>query len=350
MFDYMVECNDLDDIMRHHGLVLPIDMTFIKEIIKGWSPEDHPPVGRPDKRFLYEIVANKRNEVDVDKFDYLSRDAHYLGIKASFDHLRFIQFARVCKVDGIQQICARDKEVNNLYDLFHLRYLLHRRACQHKVKNSIESMILEAFEKANEHIQIEGSGGLMFTLSTAIDDPEAYTKLTDHVYEQILHSSNMDLNDAREILEKIVSRQHYRCLGETKPPDAMIVEWRRALQDSRASVEKAMIHRWRREVFEACVRQNDGLTADDFDVHFVKIDYGMGVQNPITKMRFYSKRDQERAVQLTSSQASIFEPTCFSGQLITVYCKKIDETSLNDARDHFIKWCGDNNCPNPEMH
>ena len=32
-----------------------------------------------------QIVANKRNEIDVDKFDYFARDCHHLGIPNSFD-------------------------------------------------------------------------------------------------------------------------------------------------------------------------------------------------------------------------------------------------------------------------
>lgn len=40
------------------------------------------------------------------------------------------------------------------------------------------SRITEAFLKADKHIQIQGSEGKMFTLSTAIDDMEAYVKLT----------------------------------------------------------------------------------------------------------------------------------------------------------------------------
>ena len=35
---------------------------------------------------LFKIVANKRTGIDVDKFDYFSRDCHSLGIKSSFDH------------------------------------------------------------------------------------------------------------------------------------------------------------------------------------------------------------------------------------------------------------------------
>lgn len=40
------------------------------------------------------------------------------------------------------------------------------------------SRITEAFLKADPHILIEGSGGNVFTISTAIEDMTAYTKLT----------------------------------------------------------------------------------------------------------------------------------------------------------------------------
>ena len=40
------------------------------------------------------------------------------------------------------------------------------------------SRIADALVKANEHIKIEGSGGEMFRMSEAIDDMEAYSKLT----------------------------------------------------------------------------------------------------------------------------------------------------------------------------
>ncbi|XP_078026099.1 deoxynucleoside triphosphate triphosphohydrolase SAMHD1-like [Epinephelus lanceolatus] len=189
MFDHLVKCNGLEEEMKKYSLV-PQDQTFIKEMIAGplkkrqgelqtKTVDEWPYKGRPqDKSFLYEIVANKTNGIDVDKFDYLSRDCYHLGIRNNFDHLRFLKFARVCEVDGQKHICTRDKEVINLYDLFHTRNGLHRRACQHRVHSIIENMIAEAFVKADEHIQIEGSGGKMFTLSTAIDDMEAFTKLT----------------------------------------------------------------------------------------------------------------------------------------------------------------------------
>ncbi|TDG96858.1 hypothetical protein EPR50_G00234320 [Perca flavescens] len=152
------------------------------------------------------------------RFEHSIGDCYHLGMKNNFDHLRFIQFARVIKVekDGLNHICSRDKEVGNLYDMFYTRNCLHRRAYQHRVNKIIEYMITEAFLKADKLIEIEGSGGIK-SLSTAKDDMEAYTKLTDHVFEQILNSSSADLAEAKKILEKIISRKHYKFLGDIRP-------------------------------------------------------------------------------------------------------------------------------------
>lgn len=108
MFDHLVESNNLEPMMTNHGLVLEEDLVFIKELIVGplnsqaasdevspahvnqsvssllqqsmsnatvvLSSPQWPYEGRTeDKSFLYEIVANKTNGIDVDKFDYFAR-------------------------------------------------------------------------------------------------------------------------------------------------------------------------------------------------------------------------------------------------------------------------------------
>ncbi|KAI5619930.1 deoxynucleoside triphosphate triphosphohydrolase SAMHD1 isoform X1 [Silurus asotus] len=214
--------------------------------------------------------------IDTPQFQRL-RDSYHLGIRNSSDHLRFLKFARVCEVNGkriicardkkvqvigskadakeagkkgcaelnreadsgsrfretIQGadsgsrwkriICARDKEVHDLYEMFHTRHTLHRRAYQHRVTKIIEEMISEALVKADPHIEIEGSKKKKFKMSEAIDDMEAYTKLTDHVFEQILYSSDPKLNEAQSILKNILCRRLYKCVGQTTPKTAIYV-------------------------------------------------------------------------------------------------------------------------------
>ncbi|XP_029291592.1 deoxynucleoside triphosphate triphosphohydrolase SAMHD1-like [Cottoperca gobio] len=343
MFDHLVKANGLKPVMEQHGLVLPEDLEFIKEQIAG--PPDTIPVqkwpykGRPeDKSFLYEIVANKRNGIDVDKWDYFARDCYHLGIQNNFDYRRFLKFARVCEVDGQKHICTRDKEVGNLYDMFHTRNCLHRRAYQHKVGNIIETMITEAFLKADKHIQIEGSEGKMFTLSTAIDDMEAYTKLTDQVFEQILYSSSKELAESRQILHNITCRRLYKCLGQTQAekPIAVtpetILSWEEHLA---ASVPQSGA-------------QEVSLQPEDFVVSVILLDYGMKEKNPINNVRFYCKDDPTKAIKIRKNQVSKLLPEQFAEQLIRVYCKKTDDRSLEAAKKHFVQWCMDMNFSKPQ--
>ncbi|XP_030279786.1 deoxynucleoside triphosphate triphosphohydrolase SAMHD1 [Sparus aurata] len=347
MFDYLVNDNDLKPVMEQHGLVLPEDLDFIKEQIAGPldtnATEDQkqtgssswPYKGRPkDKSFLYEIVANKRNGIDVDKWDYFARDCYHLGIQNNFDYRRFLKFARVCEVDGQKHICTRDKEVGNLYDMFHTRNCLHKRAYQHKVGSIIETMITEAFLKADKHIKIEGSGGKMFTLSTAIDDMVAYTKLTDQVFEQILNSSSPELAEARHILRNIICRRLYKCLGQTQADKPM-------------TVTQENLRAWERELAE-CSFHNVSLQPEDFVTNVIYMDYGMKEENPINNMRFYCKDDPNKAIQIRKNQVSKLLPEQFAEQLIRVYCKKTDQRSLEAAKKHFVKWCMDKNFSKPQ--
>lgn len=114
------------------------------------------------------------------------RDCHHLGIQNNFDYRRLIKFTRVCEAGNQKHICARDKvsgvcelrasaatclrcvsseeandcfvwlflvqEVGNLYDMFHTRNCLHRRAYQHKVGNIIEIMQVLQFLCLAHHL------------------------------------------------------------------------------------------------------------------------------------------------------------------------------------------------------
>ncbi|XP_034721411.1 deoxynucleoside triphosphate triphosphohydrolase SAMHD1-like isoform X2 [Etheostoma cragini] len=337
MFDHLVESISLLKKLEDE------DKVFIREMINGPEGQEDPNAvkwpykGRKeDKSFLYEIVANKLNGIDVDKFDYIARDCHHLGMKNNFDHLRFIQYARVCKVEGLNHICSRDKEVNNLYDMFYTRNCLHRRAYQHRVNKIIEYMIAEAFLKADKHIQIEGSEGQKYTLSKAKGDMEAYTKLTDHVFDQILNSSSAKLDEAKKILERIISRDHYKFLGETNPEQFPTGESH--LQ-------------WEEELAAAVPEGGDGgvtLTREDFVVLVATFDYGKKEEDPINNVFFYSKRNPDKGFKITRDQVSRILPECFSEKLIRVYSRKTDEQSVEAARRHFSKWCARRGFPEPQ--
>ena len=69
-------------------------------------------------------------------------------------------------------------EVWNIYELFHTRYSLHKRAYQHRVSNCIELMLTEVLVMANDHFKVTGRDGVLCRMSEAIDDMVAYSKVS----------------------------------------------------------------------------------------------------------------------------------------------------------------------------
>ncbi|KAJ7414973.1 Deoxynucleoside triphosphate triphosphohydrolase SAMHD1 [Willisornis vidua] len=323
MFEHLVTSNKLEEVMKSYGLVLEEDMLFIKEQIGGPVDETAceklwPYHGRPkEKSFLYEIVANKKNGIDVDKWDYFARDCHHLGIPNNFDYKRLLVFTRVCEVKNQKHICPRDK-------------------CFGSSELTRGARITEAFQKADKCFKIRGSGGKVYQISTAMEDMEAYTKLTDSIYLEILHSSDPELEEAREVLRKIERRELYKFLGETRPETKKEIVENNSLAESIANAKP--------EKDPPDVE----LKAENFIVDVINMDYGMKEQNPIDKVHFYCKADPSKAVNISKEQVSKFLPITFTEQVIRVYYKSQDPDVISAAKQYFIQWCMQNDFTKPQ--
>lgn len=147
------------------------DVKKIVGMIQGEKPiADH------SQQFLYEIVANKNNSLDVDKFDYLSRDAYNIGLKtAHFDYDHLIDSSRV--IDGC--ICYHAKNDYNIYGVFQSRYQLFKNVYMEKASVGINFMINDALTEA----------GGVYKYLEYIYEPEKYITLTDCLLESIENST-----------------------------------------------------------------------------------------------------------------------------------------------------------------
>ncbi|XP_016117407.1 deoxynucleoside triphosphate triphosphohydrolase SAMHD1-like [Sinocyclocheilus grahami] len=214
MLRHIVNNSGLGEEMTRNHMNPEEDLPFIEELIKGVQASDSQHEERArNKPFLYEIVVNQLNGVDVRKWDYLARDCHKLGIPNNFDYERLLEFVRVCEVnrgeeDSERHICFRDKVADNVYDMFHTRYTLHRKAYKHKICYIIEEKIAEALWAAREFPDLRANVENL--------DMEHYSKLTDHIFNKILHSPEPALNEARGILEDIVHRRLPKFVGEAR--------------------------------------------------------------------------------------------------------------------------------------
>jgi HD superfamily phosphohydrolase len=122
MLQHLIDKNGLRGAVVAAGLDPEADLKFVKELVfgdaksapAGWQWSGRGTAEQP-KHFLYEIVCNKRNGIDVDKWDYFQRDSRQLGMQAAFDAERLMTFARVMRgADGLLQICYPVKEAWNI--------------------------------------------------------------------------------------------------------------------------------------------------------------------------------------------------------------------------------------------
>ncbi|XP_060576333.1 deoxynucleoside triphosphate triphosphohydrolase SAMHD1-like [Ruditapes philippinarum] len=355
MFDHMLEENkDLEEEFNKD--LSEKDKTFIKEMIAGPQKfeKDKNNMGVTDKTwpfegrtkqkaFLYEIVSNKRNGVDVDKWDYFARDCHSLGIGNNFNLNRCIAFSRVIEVNGEQQICYRDKEVHNLYDMFHTRLLLHQRAYQHKTSNIIEYMLVEALVLANKSLKFQGKHGSV-CMSETINDMKAYTLLSDDVIHRIIGSNDKKLQESKTILENILKRDLYSFVGEKRFPGGTFVEKTQIVPTYSASKDENADNTKDAEIgirlgkvdavkndfqetlkgkpeFHEIIKSLDEFVV--FDV--VDFSYGKKDKDPIAYVNFYSKNEPNSAQPIDKDDVSLLLPTQFDEQVVRVYCKKENE-------------------------
>lgn len=264
--------------------------------------------------FLSDIVANKRNSVDVDKFDYIQRDALYCGIKQSCDFQRLSKFCRV--IDD--EICYKTTEVYNLYELFHSRASLHQRVYSHPKAKGIEFMVADAL--------VEADTAWNSSISSATHRAEDFWRIDDTLLKQIELSKDSELEKARGIVDRIRRRDLYRFVNEfTIPP-----EW---LEDAKLPREE--------DITQCQLHCNNvNLSPEDIVVQNLKIDWAMKGRNknPCESVNFFKLSGSKEKFPIDQSKVSSLYPTTFVDRKVRVYSKSNDLHVIQAVADAFEEY------------
>ncbi|KAI8089448.1 uncharacterized protein BX664DRAFT_297172 [Halteromyces radiatus] len=296
MLEYLIEDNHIDIDSQQTNL--------IKDLIAG-APRSKSQY--EDRGFLFDIVANKKNSVDVDKFDYIERDAQNLGLRSSYDAKRLLLYSRV--VDN--EICYHHKEVYNLYEMFHTRYSLFKRIYTHRVGKAIELMITDALLAADQHLGI----------SSSVQNPEEYLNLTDDILRVIERSKSPELADARAIMKRLRTRQLYKFVDEFLIPPTLVDK----ITTDVITPQEIVSHQ----------STNDNLVVDDVIVSKGKINYAMQDQNPVDSIRFFSKFNDNESFTIPKHHVSYMIPTQFQEVVIRIYTR--NPTKVQAIQQAFRK-------------
>ena len=72
--------------------------------------------------YVFEIVSNHYNGIDVDRFDYIIRDSYYTGVCTSFNLQRLLQ---VVEIRNDHMVFPK-KDFYSIFLFFQARYILHK--------------------------------------------------------------------------------------------------------------------------------------------------------------------------------------------------------------------------------
>ncbi|EPZ36023.1 HD phosphohydrolase domain-containing protein [Rozella allomycis CSF55] len=297
--------NDLID--RYYIDIDPQDHKLILKLIDGNSKSSD-----MERGFLYDVVANKRNSVDVDKFDYITRDCYYSGIKSSYDSNRLLKCSRVIG----NEICFHAKEAYNVYEMFHTRYSLFKRVYTHRVSKGLEYMIIDAMLAADPVMRI----------SKAMEDPMEYVYLTDGILREIERSKNPKLSESQKILKRFRERDIYKFVDEYFYPAEQGSKIKKSIQLEEKIAQDIVSFQ----------TDNSNINNNDVIVEIQKINYAMKDKNPVDKIHFYSKYDEDTPISINKEHVSSLIPNKMEETICRVFTR--DSAKVKQVQEAFRRY------------
>lgn len=256
MLDYLIDENQIE--------MEADEVNFVKELVFE-AKRDKSAKRMDSRKYLYQIVANGKTGIDVDKFDYLARDTQALfGTKQQYSFDRIWTFNKVIG----DEICYNASAMFDLYDLFYQRYRLHKQIYSHRKGKAIEYMICDAMMEADHVLGI----------SNATETAESFSKLTDHIIRTIEYSDDVRLDKAKGIIERIRKRKLY----------VFVDEYLVATPELAKKIPKVTSIMIANHCTDC---PNTNLTEDDIVVFDNKLNYNLKDKNPINEVQFYSSND-----------------------------------------------------------
>jgi HD superfamily phosphohydrolase len=175
---------------------------FISELI---NPSSITP-----NNFIFQIISNHLNGLDVDKLDYLYRDSFYFGTGNSYDLMRIISHVQVIN----NNICFPEKISYDVYKVYRSRYDLHKQYYTHKTTICIEYMIrdilynLEPILKISDTVKNNQLDKFIELTDSTILDTAKILKSYQPVYQ--IYKKQIDT--IQKIIYKINIRDIYKCV------------------------------------------------------------------------------------------------------------------------------------------
>ena len=253
---------------------------FISELI-------NPTVNTP-KNFIFQIISNSVNGLDVDKLDYLYRDSFYLGSGTPYDLSRVISHVQV--IDN--NICFPEKISYEIYKIFRSRYDLHKQFYTHKTTICIEYMIRDILENLNPILKISESikNENICKFIDLVDHTILNTACMLKNFEPVYTIWKKQIDLIQKIINKINDRELYKCIyGETFYTDEEITN-------------QELFNRFKSKYNDENLNLNLNLDFNSSNIIIVKLKIGLlggEKSHPLDSVYFYDNKNKSLLLDKT---------------------------------------------------
>ncbi|KAG2487912.1 hypothetical protein HYH03_013492 [Edaphochlamys debaryana] len=316
------------------------DVRRITELIEGEPRGAHPPApmaegqpGRAGRRFLFDIVANKRNGVDVDKMDYLKRDAQACGVAHGCNVERLLQKYSTKVLED--ELCYDYSEYLTVLKLFRTREDLYREVYTLHTCKAIELMAVDALAAAEP----------LLGIAERVREPQTFISLDDTILTKLQHyrtdhrgklddAQDKALRAAEAILHRLEGRQLYRFGNQFTVPPEFLVDSRWDSMKKRFTAEEVASHGG-----SGSGDIPGGLTAADVIVDENKIDHTKGDKNPAELVGFFNHPTPNVLGRIDRNQIVGIMPQIFQERVLRVFTPHQDERYVRAIERALEAWC-----------
>ncbi|XP_024538325.1 deoxynucleoside triphosphate triphosphohydrolase SAMHD1 homolog [Selaginella moellendorffii] len=285
MIDYIVDVNHIDisstDLKRVKDMIL---CSKNPSLIEEYN----------EKTFLFDIVANGRNSIDVDKFDYILRDSRACGITSNFTLGRLMDNIKV--IDN--EICYLATDAMEVWNLFRTRADLFRKIYTHRKVKALELMLADVLVLSDDYLGI----------SAGVFDPEQFWKMDDSLLKAIETSDVDELKEARELVWRMkrCGQGLYQFCNEYLVP-------KEKTEHFKDVTAKDIV---------CCGKSGAKISEDDIVVSNVKIDLACGKPDPLSGVHFFKEFDDSVKFTVDRQNLSGFYSDHCVDRIVRVYAKK----------------------------
>ncbi len=296
-----------DDILKK--IILDDEIEFIKHLI---NPT------KDDTGFLFQIVSNYLNGLDVDKYDYLIRDSKVLGFKISFDASRLVDDIVIVN----NNICYPNQVIFEIYNMFNLRYNMHKMVYNHKAVISTQLLIIEFMKLINPELKLSDSiknldKFIMFGDNTMFDFLNLY-KIKD------VTDLPENIVKAQEILDKLNRHESYHFIDSLITKDKLEISKESILKD--------------------CDKKTYNLLQDELVIFKTKIGLVSGdKQHPLDSIYSYStksllQKDVPDVKKIEVDDVSLLIPKVHQEYITMFFVKnQNNKKAINKMKEVFSK-------------